>query len=110
MKNTLKRFCAASILAASIVSGSAFATAHWDGPAGPLILQNSTAMQTSIYYTNSPCASGLLTLDPADSVDRNKLLWATVLAVKANGGKITFDYDVGAGPVCYIRNFSVDPT
>jgi hypothetical protein len=92
-----------------LASASVFATAHYEGLASGWVLQSYGGVTTTLHFTDSPCTNGRLTLDPADSAERNKLLWATVLATKASGGKMSFDYDVGAGDICYIRFFSVSP-
>ena len=98
-------------LAAAMLSASGFAsaTAHYEGPASAWVLQSYNGVQATLYYTGSPCISGKLTLDPSDSPDRNKLLWATVLAAKASGAKMSFHYDVGPNDICYIRSFTVAP-
>lgn len=97
-------------IVALCVSGGAFAQAYVSLPAGPLRLQDYPG-GTTIFYTGSPCSSGGLTLDPADTPDRNKTLYATVLAAKAMNARFFAYYDIGAiagAPVCYIRSFGVD--
>jgi hypothetical protein len=97
-------------MATLCVSGGAFAQAYVSMPAGPLRLQNYPG-GTSIFNAGSPCTSGGLTLDPTDTPDRNKTLYATVLAAKASNALFFAYYDVGAiagAPVCYIRSFGID--
>jgi hypothetical protein len=94
-----------------LTSATAFATANYTGPAAAWTLQNisRTGVSVRLLNTSAPCTQGRLTLDPQDTPDRNKLLWATVLAAKASGSSMSFDYDIGANDICYIRNFAVVP-
>lgn len=106
----LKKLAVASFVACTVVaSAGAMATQHLEVPASSLLLQTYGGTAVTLYYTGSACASGQLTLDPSDSSDRNKLLWATVLSAKASNLKVNFDYDIGTN-VCYIRAFAVMPT
>ncbi|MDY1547939.1 hypothetical protein [Luteibacter sahnii] len=61
----------------------------------------------AVYYTGSPCVSGSIVMDPADTTDRGKAFYATVLAAKASNLKVLIEYEV-VGSSCYFRSFGVD--
>lgn len=112
MSNFCRKKAAACALALAAMSASATicAEALVSLPSGPLRVQ-SYSNGTSIYFTSSPCTYGGMTLDPSDTPDRNKMLYATVLAAKAMKANLFVSYDIGAiggSPVCYIRSFGID--
>ena len=84
------------------------ATAHIEVPASAILIQTYSDTVPTLYYTGSGCSSGHLNLDPNDSQERQKLLWASVLSAKASGLRMNFDYDM-QGDICYIRFFAVMP-
>ncbi|TCV97369.1 hypothetical protein EC912_101378 [Luteibacter rhizovicinus] len=100
--------CAVFMLGAAASTG-AMATVHIEVPASSILLQTYSGTTVTLFYTGSVCTSGRLALDPSDTPDRNKLLWASVLAAKASGQKMSFDYDFNADD-CAIRAFAVVPT
>lgn len=106
----LKTILAASLAFTGIIgASSASATAHLNVAASSIIIQTYSGTTPALWYTGSPCINGGLQMDPSESVDRHKLLWAIVLAAKSYGGTIGIDYDVGAGPICVIRHISANP-
>ena len=100
--------CAAFFMAAAGGSASAMATAHAEAPASAILIQTYGGITATLYYAGSVCSNGHLNLDPSDTQDRQKLLWAAVLSAKSTGGKVNFDYDFN-GDDCVIRAFSVMP-
>lgn len=85
------------------------ATAHSEVQASAILIQSYGGTAPTLFYAGSSCSGGHLDLDPsADGLERQKLLWASVLSAKATGAKMNFDYDV-AGDICYIRFFAVMP-
>ena len=62
---------------------------------------------TAIYNMGTPCVQGNVTMDPADTADRSKALYATVLAAKASNLKVLVEYEV-VGSQCYVRSFGID--
>lgn len=62
---------------------------------------------TAIYNIGTPCVQGNVTIDPADTADRSKALYATVLAAKASNLKVLIEYEV-VGTQCYVRSFGID--
>jgi hypothetical protein len=109
IKSIRKAAVCASFLLATAISTSAMATAHIEVQASAILLQTYGGTAPTLYYTGSVCSSGHLTLDPSDSADRQKLLWASILSAKAAGLKVNFDYDFNADS-CVIRAFAVMPT
>ncbi|MGA7436743.1 MAG: hypothetical protein WBW32_01295 [Luteibacter sp.] len=107
-KSIRKGVVAVSCLLALGTSASAMATAHIMVPANQILLQNQIGTTPVLFFAGSGCSNGHLNLDPTQSSDREKLLWATILSAKASGVNVSFDYDMN-GDICYIRNFSVEP-
>jgi len=60
-----------------------------------------------VFFTGSACANGLLTTDTAETSDRIKQFYATVLSAKAMSAKVTVDYDI-SGSQCIVRTFGID--
>lgn len=107
-KSIRKGIVALSCVLALGASTSVMATAHVVVPASAILIQNYSGTAPTLYYTGSGCSSGHLTLDPADSAERQKLLWAAIFSAKAAGLTVNFDYDIN-GDLCYIRAFAVQP-
>ncbi|KAG9611570.1 hypothetical protein KCV01_g2451, partial [Aureobasidium melanogenum] len=103
-----KAFCAAACVITAAASTSALATAHLEVQASAIQIQNNGSTNPSLFYTGSVCSAQHLNLDDNSSVDVQKLLWASVLSAKANGSKMSFDYDYN-GDICVIRSFAVMP-
>lgn len=59
------------------------------------------------FFTGSACANGLLTTDTAETSDRIKQFYATVLSAKAISARVTGDYEV-SGAQCIVRTFGID--
>ncbi|WP_323118900.1 NHL repeat-containing protein [Burkholderia alba] len=101
-----------SMMALAVAAGAfnyseAFAVNLVVPDAGVIRLQNYTDTKAVLWNTGSPCTNGQLVLDAADSADRNKQLWVTVLAAKSYGGKLYFEYTSDNG-VCVIRSFAAE--
>ena len=62
---------------------------------------------TAIYNAGTPCVQGNITMDPTDTADRSKALYATVLAAKAPNLNVLIEYEV-VGTQCYVRSFGID--
>lgn len=107
MKRTVLAW--ACIVACAVVASPAMATFHVEVPAAAIQIQTFGGLAPTLYNTGSVCSAGHLTLDHTiDGVEREKLVWATVLSAKATGARMSFDYDT-TGDECWIRYFSVQP-
>ena len=94
-----------------MVSGAASATANVTAVPTGWKLQSYGGVSTTLWYTGSPCTNGQLTFDASESPDRNKLLWATILAAKSAQLPVSIDYDIGnnaGGTICVIRTFAIE--
>jgi len=107
-KTVRKVLSAVFCVTAAGASMSAMATAHAEVQASAVLIQSYGGVAPTLFYAGSVCTLGHLTLDPNDTQDRQKLLWASVLSAKATGGKVNFDYDYN-GDDCVIRAFAVMP-
>ena len=102
-KGILSIFALAALSAAGIASAtsiSAVPTA-WR-------LQSYPGTGTVLWFTGSTCTNGQLALDVSDSADRNKLLWATVLAAKSSQIPVVIDYSVNSAGQCVINDFGLE--
>jgi hypothetical protein len=67
-------------------------------------LQNYVGGAVSLYYTSSPCGSGLLLLGAGASADEKNRLWSLVLTAKATNKSVGIFYETTSGS-CNITSF-----
>lgn len=107
-KISLKKLFPIAIAATCMgVSSAALATIGIAAVPTAWRLQNYEGQNAVLWFTGSVCPNGQLTLDPADTPERNKMLYATIMAAKASKLKVVIQYDAGVN-VCFIRNFGLD--
>jgi hypothetical protein len=102
----MRKIAFACLVAGMVVCGSANALQSLSTSASAWKVQ-SYPTGIVAFFTGSACTNGLLTTDTAESSDRIKQFYATVLSAKAMSAKVTVDYDV-SGAQCIVRTFGID--
>jgi hypothetical protein len=109
-KSSFRRLAAlacASVLAATAAGAASASQYQVVGAVNSWRLQSYQGATVALWYTGSACTNGQLLLPAGESIDRHKLLAATVLSAKAMGAKMTIGYDIING-TCTITDFAVD--
>ena len=104
-KHGIKVSCVSLVLAASMFTPkAAYADTTIEAVPAQWRLQQYGSNSAALYYTGSPCPSGLIAVSPSYTADDVNRFWSTVLMAKALGKVMGIIYN-GSTPSCYLTSY-----